>query len=67
MSFSDDIGKKVLVFDGSMGVVLQGKGLEIGACAEEWNITHPEAVRGNICFIPGCRGRCHTVEHISGQ
>jgi methionine synthase I (cobalamin-dependent) len=36
---------KVLVFDGSKGVMLQQKGLEGGASAEEWNLTHPEQVR----------------------
>ncbi|ACL76209.1 homocysteine S-methyltransferase family protein [Ruminiclostridium cellulolyticum] len=45
MSFLNDIEKKVLVFDGSMGIMLQSKGLEVGTCPEEWNITHPEMVK----------------------
>lgn len=45
MSFLNDIEKKVLVFDGSMGIMLQSKGLEVGTCPEEWNITHPEKVK----------------------
>ncbi len=45
MSFLYDIGKRVLVFDGSMGIMLQSKGLEVGTCPEEWNITHPDKVK----------------------
>ena len=45
MSFLYDIRKRVLVFDGSMGIMLQSKGLEVGTCPEEWNITHPGKVK----------------------
>jgi 5-methyltetrahydrofolate--homocysteine methyltransferase len=38
------IGKRVLVGDGAMGTQLQAAGLELGACGEHWNITHPDAV-----------------------
>lgn len=31
-------------FDGAMGTQLQGLGLSTGACPEEWNLTHPEAI-----------------------
>lgn len=31
-------------FDGAMGTRLQALGLSIGACPEEWNLTHPEAI-----------------------
>jgi 5-methyltetrahydrofolate--homocysteine methyltransferase len=38
------IGKRVLVGDGAMGTQLQAAGLDLGACGEQWNITHPDAV-----------------------
>lgn len=38
------IGKRVLVGDGAMGTQLQAAGLELGACGEHWNITHPDRV-----------------------
>ena len=31
--------------DGAMGTMLQMKGLKTGECPEEWNISHPDAVR----------------------
>ena len=41
----DQIKKgKVLVSDGAWGTFLQQKGLKIGECPEEWNITHPDEV-----------------------
>jgi len=33
-----------LVSDGAWGTFLQQKGLQLGECPEEWNITHPEEV-----------------------
>jgi 5-methyltetrahydrofolate--homocysteine methyltransferase len=36
---------KALVSDGAWGTFLQQKGLQSGECPEEWNITHPEAVK----------------------
>jgi 5-methyltetrahydrofolate--homocysteine methyltransferase len=33
-----------LVFDGAMGTMLQGAGLEDGGSGELWNVEHPEAV-----------------------
>ena len=35
---------KVLVSDGAWGTFLQQKGMKLGECPEEWNITHPEEV-----------------------
>lgn len=37
--------KKILVSDGAWGTMLQEKGLKAGDCPEEWNISHPEAVK----------------------
>ena len=35
---------KIFVSDGAWGTFLQQKGLKLGECPEEWNITHPEEV-----------------------
>jgi len=35
---------KILVSDGAWGTFLQQKGLQIGECPEEWNVTHAEDV-----------------------
>jgi methionine synthase I (cobalamin-dependent) len=35
---------KVLVSDGAWGTFLQQKGLKIGECPEEWNLTYPDEV-----------------------
>lgn len=35
---------KILVSDGAWGTFLQQKGLKIGECPEEWNLTHPDKV-----------------------
>jgi 5-methyltetrahydrofolate--homocysteine methyltransferase len=37
--------RKILVSDGAWGTMLQAQGLQSGDCCEEWNISHPEAVR----------------------
>ncbi len=36
--------RKILVSDGAMGTMLQNKGLKVGECPEEWNITHSAEV-----------------------
>ncbi|MDO9465161.1 MAG: homocysteine S-methyltransferase family protein [bacterium] len=36
---------EVLVSDGAMGTMLHHKGLGLGECPEEWNITHPGEVK----------------------
>jgi 5-methyltetrahydrofolate--homocysteine methyltransferase len=36
---------KILVSDGAWGTFLQKKGLQPGECPEQWNLTHPDAVR----------------------
>ncbi len=44
--FGDIFGKKLMVFDGSMGTYLQELGLQAGEIPETWNFTHPETVFG---------------------
>lgn len=45
MNLSKRCRDKVLVYDGSKGVMLQLKGLSGGDSAEEWNLSHPEKVK----------------------
>ena len=45
MPFSDLLLQNHLVFDGGMGTMLQSAGLPAGASPDEWNISHPDAVR----------------------
>lgn len=37
--------KIVLLCDGAMGTELQRKGLKVGDCPEEYNLTHPEVIQ----------------------
>ncbi len=44
-----DLLKKLLedrpiITDGAWGTQLQDRGLPVGACPDEWNLSHPEAV-----------------------
>lgn len=42
----DEIGKKLLFFDGGMGTLLQAKGLKPGELPETWNLNHGEEIIG---------------------
>lgn len=42
----EDLGKKLLFFDGGMGTLLQEKGLKPGELPETWNVEHPEEIIG---------------------
>jgi len=44
MKFLDAVNHKVLIYDGSKGVVLQSMGLTSGEIGELWNIDHPNKV-----------------------
>lgn len=41
----NELGKRILFFDGGMGTLLQARGLEAGELPENWNLTHPDIVR----------------------
>ena len=43
-NFLEHLRTRVLVADGAMGTELMMKGLPAGACPEEWNVSHPEAI-----------------------
>lgn len=43
--FIDEIQKRVLIFDGSKGYMLQKLGMQGGECPELWNSTHKDEVR----------------------
>lgn len=40
----DDLGKKLLFYDGGMGTLLQAKGLRPGELPETWNLNHAEEI-----------------------
>ena len=44
MRFTDVFGKKFMIFDGSVGTVLQSWGLAPGELPEKWNFSHPEKI-----------------------
>jgi len=43
--FLEKVREKVLLFDGAMGTLLQAKGLSLGECPEQWNLTKPEIIK----------------------
>lgn len=43
--FLNEIKKRILIYDGSKGYLLQKLGLKGGECGEEWNITKPDTVK----------------------
>ncbi len=44
MNIRDLLNKQFIFFDGSMGTLLQRKGLKAGEKPEEWNITHSDTL-----------------------
>lgn len=44
MGILDEVGKRIIFFDGGMGTLLQKAGLKAGELPENWNITNPEPV-----------------------
>ena len=42
----EQLGKRLLFFDGGMGTLLQEKGLKPGELPETWNLNHPEDIIG---------------------
>jgi len=45
MDFLREVRRRVIFFDGAMGTMLQSMGLSGGDCPEEWNVTHPDALK----------------------
>lgn len=46
MGIREELKKRVLLFDGGMGSLLQEKGLAPGELPETWNLLHPEILVG---------------------
>lgn len=44
MGVLEEVKKRVLLFDGGMGSLLQERGLKPGELPEVWNLTHPEVL-----------------------
>lgn len=43
-NLKQEIGKKLLFFDGGLGSLLQERGLQTGELPETWNLLHPEVL-----------------------
>jgi len=43
-TLKERMDKRILIYDGAMGTLLQSAGMQPGECPEMWNIDHPEAV-----------------------
>ena len=41
----NELGKRMIFFDGGMGTLLQARGLEAGELPENWNLEHPDIIR----------------------
>ena len=44
MNFKEQLGKKLLFFDGAMGTMLQQQGLQSGEIPEIWNATKEDVI-----------------------
>lgn len=44
MMIREEIGKRILFFDGGMGTLLQEQGLQAGELPETWNLKNPEPI-----------------------
>lgn len=44
MTIREEIGKRILFFDGGMGTLLQEQGLQAGEFPETWNLKNPEPI-----------------------
>lgn len=45
MRVLEELGKRIIFFDGGMGTMLQSNGLAPGEQPELWNLTHPDIIR----------------------
>lgn len=45
MDIRDELGRRILFFDGAMGTMLQAAGLPAGEIPERWNLTRPDVIR----------------------
>ena len=45
MDIREELKRRILIFDGGMGSLLQAAGLKPGELPETWNQLHPEVVR----------------------
>ena len=44
MTIREELGKRILFFDGGMGTLLQEQGLQAGELPETWNLKNPEPI-----------------------
>lgn len=65
--FRQRIAQGVLVGDGATGTLLQARGLAAGDCPEEWNLSHPEAVRDVAASYVAVGAEVVTTNSIGGS
>lgn len=46
LNFLERLEKETLISDGAMGTMLLASGMQTGICPEEWNVSHPDIIRG---------------------
>lgn len=46
MAFRDELGKRIIFYDGGMGTLLQQRGLKTGELPETWNLSKPDIIYG---------------------
>ena len=44
MDIREELGKRIIFFDGGLGSLLQERGLKPGELPETWNLTRPEVL-----------------------
>ena len=76
MTIREEIGKRILFFDGGMGTLLQEQGLQAGELPETWNLSRPEIITeihreyldaGSDVVTTNTFGRHHIGEHFWRQ
>ena len=60
MTIREEIGKRILFFDGGMGTLLQEQGLQAGELPETWNLKNPAPIiqihKAYFCLLYPSRG-----------
>ena len=51
MNIREELGKRMLFFDGGLGSLLQARGLKPGELPETWNLSKPEELLAKPYYI----------------
>ena len=60
----NELGKRIVFFDGGMGTLLQERGLEAGELPENWKLKHPDNYKRIAPRLSKCWSRHHFGKHI---